>query len=220
MLLCLWVLLSVGQVVAQGTNAEVDEWKDWDDYDEDDQEMFLNTESDDLPSKASDWDEKDDLDEGLLPVPPTDIPNVIPPTSDPPSPPSSPTPPSDTPTSPPSTPTSPTNTPTPPPISPTPPPITPTSPPSTPTPPPQTEEIPTEASAQPQSPVPETEAIAATSSQEESALLVVVVMTAGTFLAVFAIYTLFARKGGKKPSQVANGREERSRLLKVPRHSL
>ena len=66
MLLCLWVLLSVGQVVAQGTNAEVDEWKDWDDYDEDDQEIFLYTESDDLPSKSSDWDEKDDLDEGCF----------------------------------------------------------------------------------------------------------------------------------------------------------
>lgn len=83
------------------------------------------------------------------------------------------------------------------------------------------EEIPKEAAPQPGN---STEAMAAVgqvvASQEESALMVVLVMTAGTFVAVFSIYRLFSRKSGKKPSQVAEGSKEVSRLLKVPHHGL
>lgn len=175
MLLCLWILLSVGQAAVQGKNDEVDEWLDRDD-DVDEQGMFWSAESDDWPTSSSDWDEQDDLDEVLFPVPSTALPSAIPPTSAPP-----------------------------PPISP-----------STPI---HADEIPQETRAEEQSPGAENEVIAA-STQEESALLVVLVMTAGTFLSVFAIYTLFSRKGGKKQSQVTAGSKEGSHLLKVPRHGL
>ena len=183
------MLLSTGlRGAVQGKEEDVDEWVDWDDYDDfDDQERLWSTESDDSPMHSSslDLDDYDDFDEEILPVPSTELPSDIPPTSDSPFPPTSPSP----------------STPAPETIAP--------------------EVVPTEAAPQPGN---STEAMAAVgqvvAAQEESAVMVVLVMTAGTFVAVFAIYRLFSRKSSKKPSQVAQGSKEVSRLLKVPHHGL
>lgn len=61
------------------------------------------------------------------------------------------------------------------------------------------------------------------SGQEESAVLVVLVMFTGTFLAVFLIYSLLSRRGRRKTLEAGagqpRGQEEVSRLLK-PRGAL
>lgn len=189
MWLCLLMLLSAGPSGAvQGKEGDVDDWVDWDDYDDfDDQGRLWSADSDDLPihSSSLDQDDYDDFDEEALPVPSTELPSDIPPTSDSPIPPISPSPA---------------------------PPVPETIPP---------EVIPKEAALPPGN---STEATAAVgqvvAAQEESAVMVVLVMTAGTFLAVFAIYWLFSRKSSKKSSQVAAGSKEVSRLLKVPHHGL
>jgi len=69
-----------------------------------------------------------------------------------------------------------------------------------------TEPIPPEITTKELVPQPANETVAIVSEQEvrqeESAGMVILVMTTGTFLAVFAVYSLYSRKGGKKPSQV------------------